>query len=103
MTPSEIRAKEQKEWAKMLEEKRQEKFALHLQWVTGQLAKNAELRKVRKDVARLLTVMREKELGIGKVASAAEAEPAEKKHPAKKEAVKKVSKTSTPKKGAKKK
>ena len=35
-------------------------FALRLQKVTGQLEKPARVREVRRDLARLLTVLREK-------------------------------------------
>jgi large subunit ribosomal protein L29 len=36
-------------------------FALRLQKVTGQLEKPARVRQVRKDLARVLTVLREKQ------------------------------------------
>jgi large subunit ribosomal protein L29 len=35
-------------------------FALRLQKVTGQLEKSSRVRQVRKDLARVLTVLREK-------------------------------------------
>ena len=38
-------------------------FALRLQKVTGQLEKPARMRQVRKDLARLLTVLRERQAG----------------------------------------
>lgn len=65
MTPSEIRAKETKELVKLVEEKRTALFGLKLQQVTGQLAKLADIGKARKDIARMLTGMREREMGIG--------------------------------------
>jgi large subunit ribosomal protein L29 len=37
-------------------------FALRLQKVTGQLEKPARVRQVRKDLARVLTVLRERQL-----------------------------------------
>ncbi|HEX3551857.1 MAG TPA: 50S ribosomal protein L29 [Thermoanaerobaculia bacterium] len=37
-------------------------FALRLQKVTGQLEKPARVRQVRKDLARVLTLLREREL-----------------------------------------
>jgi len=64
VTPSEIRAKETKELLKIVQEKRTAMFGLKLSQVTGQLAKMADIGKARKDVARMLTVMRERELGI---------------------------------------
>ncbi len=38
----------------------QEQFNLRMQKATGQLANNAKLRKVRRDIARFHTVMNEK-------------------------------------------
>ena len=38
-------------------------FALRLQKVTGQLEKPARVRQVRKDLARVLTILREKRGG----------------------------------------
>ena len=38
-------------------------FALRLQKVTGQLESPAKMRDARRDLARVLTVLREKELG----------------------------------------
>lgn len=38
-------------------------FALRLQKVTGQLESPAKVRDARRDLARVLTVLREKELG----------------------------------------
>ena len=37
-------------------------FALRLQKVTGQLEKPARVRQVRKDLARVLTILRERQL-----------------------------------------
>ncbi len=64
MTPSEIRAKETKELLKIVQEKRTAMFGLKLQKVTGQLTKMADIGKARKDIARMLTIARERELGI---------------------------------------
>ena len=44
---------------------KQELFNLRFQSATGQLENNSRLRAVRKDIARLYTEMRERELGIG--------------------------------------
>ena len=41
-----------------------ELFNLRFQSATGQLANNSRLRAVRKDIARIYTVIRERELGI---------------------------------------
>ncbi|MDQ2849212.1 MAG: 50S ribosomal protein L29 [Actinomycetota bacterium] len=44
---------------------KQELFNLRFQSATGQLENNSRLRAVRKDIARIYTEMRERELGIG--------------------------------------
>ena len=48
-----------------------ELFNLRFQSATGQLENSARLKAVRKDIARIYTIMRERELNIGgpKVAS----------------------------------
>ena len=47
-----------------LRESKEELFNLRFQNATGQLDNTARLRAVRKDIARIYTVMRERELGI---------------------------------------
>ena len=47
-----------------LREAKEELFNLRFQAATGQLESHGRLRAVRKDIARLYTVMRERELGI---------------------------------------
>lgn len=42
-----------------------ELFNLRFQSATGQLDNNGRLRAVRKDIARIYTIMRERELNIG--------------------------------------
>ncbi|MDP2600284.1 MAG: 50S ribosomal protein L29 [Deltaproteobacteria bacterium] len=64
MKPSEIRAKGEKELLKTAQEKTAELFGLQLQRSVGQLAKPANLKMVKKDIARILTIMREKELKL---------------------------------------
>ena len=49
--------------AKLLEAK-QELFNLRFQSATGQLDSHNRLRTVKRDIARIYTVMRERELGI---------------------------------------
>lgn len=49
--------------AKLLESK-EELFNLRFQGATGQLENHGRLRAVRRDIARIYTVMRERELGI---------------------------------------
>lgn len=45
-----------------LEEAYQEQFNLRLRWATRQLANTSELRKVKRKIAQLKTVLREREL-----------------------------------------
>lgn len=50
--------------ADKLKEAKEELFNLRFQNATGQLDNTARLRTVRKDIARIYTVIRERELGI---------------------------------------
>ena len=47
-----------------LRESKEELFKLRFQAATGQLESHGRLRSVRKDIARIYTIMRERELGI---------------------------------------
>ena len=47
-----------------LREAKEELFNLRFQAATGQLESNSRLRTVKKDIARIYTVVRERELGI---------------------------------------
>ena len=47
-----------------LKESKGELFNLRFQMATGQLTNNRRLSAVRKDIARIYTVMRERELGL---------------------------------------
>ena len=64
MKVEEIRGLSQEEMAKQLEAAHQELFELRFRASTRQLVNHRELRRVRKTIARLLTIMREGELGI---------------------------------------
>jgi large subunit ribosomal protein L29 len=48
----------------MLREAKEELFNLRFQAATGQLESHGRLRTVKKDIARIYTVVRERELGI---------------------------------------
>jgi large subunit ribosomal protein L29 len=50
-----------------LAEAKEELFNLRFQAATGQLENHGRLRAVRKDIARIYTVLRERELGITSV------------------------------------
>ncbi len=47
-----------------LREAKEELFNLRFQMATGQMDNNRRLRQVRHDIARIYTVMRERELGL---------------------------------------
>ena len=47
-----------------LRESKEELFNLRFQSATGQLESNGRLRTVKRDIARIYTVVRERELGI---------------------------------------
>ena len=61
---SELRALEDDELVTKLREAKEELFNLRFQAATGQLENHGRLRAVRKEIARIYTVMRERELGI---------------------------------------
>ena len=56
----EIRLKNPSDLKLLLEELLEQQFKLKMQAATGQLAKSSEFKKVRKDIARIKTVMNEK-------------------------------------------
>ncbi|MBC8512262.1 MAG: 50S ribosomal protein L29 [Dehalococcoidia bacterium] len=65
MKIDEIRALRDEELAKRLEEAHQELFNLRFRLATRQLVNHRELPNVTKRIARMKTVVRERELGIG--------------------------------------
>ena len=54
-----------------LREAKEELFNLRFQAATGQLESHGRLKSVKKDIARIYTVVRERELGIRSVPGAA--------------------------------
>jgi large subunit ribosomal protein L29 len=62
MKPTEIRALSDEELARRLDELQQELFNLRFQLTTRQLENYMRLEAVRRDVARVRTIMREREL-----------------------------------------
>jgi large subunit ribosomal protein L29 len=60
MKPSELRAKSGDELAKELNELLKAQFGLRMQLATQQLANNSQIKKVRRDIARVRTVIKEK-------------------------------------------
>lgn len=61
MKPAEIRALSSDEIKARLSDTREELMKLRFQQVTGQLTDSSRLRIVRRDVARLETILREKQ------------------------------------------
>ena len=62
--PAELRELADDELVSRLREAKEELFNLRFQMATGQLDNNRRLRTVRHDIARLYTIMRERELGL---------------------------------------
>ena len=60
----ELRETGDEELLAALREAKEELFNLRFQVATGQLDNNRRLQVVRRDIARIYTVMRERELGI---------------------------------------
>ena len=63
MKASEIRGKTQDELLEELVSLRKEQFNLRMQQATGQMARPDQYRKVRKNIARVKTVIREQKAG----------------------------------------
>lgn len=61
---SELRELTSEELVARAREAKAELFNLRFQMATGQLDNNRRLRTVRHDIARIYTVMRERELGL---------------------------------------
>ncbi|MEI6744495.1 MAG: 50S ribosomal protein L29 [Methylococcaceae bacterium] len=59
MKASELRQKSRDELSVLLIELARERFTLQMQKGTGQLSKTAQVKKVRRDVARVQTVLNE--------------------------------------------
>ncbi|GII75667.1 50S ribosomal protein L29 [Sphaerisporangium rufum] len=64
LTAGELRVSDQEELVQKLKEAKEELFNLRFQAATGQLESHGRLRAVRREIARIYTVMRERELGI---------------------------------------
>ena len=63
-TAAELRGQSREELTKKVVELKEELFTLRFQSATGQLESHGRLRAVRKDIARIYTVLTERELGI---------------------------------------
>ena len=60
MKPSELRGKSAEELQKELEGLLKAQFGLRMQLATQQLGNTSQLKKVRRDIARVRTIMKEK-------------------------------------------
>ncbi|WP_296388265.1 50S ribosomal protein L29 [Williamsia sp.] len=61
---AELRELNDEELLERLRESKEELFNLRFQMATGQLDNNRRLRLVRREIARVYTVLRERELGL---------------------------------------
>jgi large subunit ribosomal protein L29 len=61
---SELRELSEEELVTRLREAKAELFNLRFQSATGQLESHGRLKAVRRDIARIYTIMRERELGL---------------------------------------
>ncbi|WP_283138698.1 50S ribosomal protein L29 [Rhizohabitans arisaemae] len=68
LTAGELRVQTEEELVAKLKEAKEELFNLRFQAATGQLESHGRLRAVRREIARIYTVMRERELGIVTIA-----------------------------------
>jgi len=62
--PAELRELSEEELVSRLREAKAELFNLRVQSATGQLDNNRRLQVIRRDIARIYTIMRERELGL---------------------------------------
>ena len=63
MKATEIRQKVIKDMAQELEALHKEQFKLRMQNATGQLKRSSELKRVRRDIARIKTILGERKIG----------------------------------------
>jgi large subunit ribosomal protein L29 len=64
VTAAQLRSSSAEELRNKLAEAKEELFNLRFQGATGQLESHGRLHAVKKEIARIYTVMRERELGI---------------------------------------
>jgi len=72
-TASDLRGLLDDELVARLREAKEELFNLRFQSATGQLDNNRRLKTVKHDIARIYTVMRERELGLTSAPASSEA------------------------------
>jgi large subunit ribosomal protein L29 len=69
---ADLREADESELETRLTEAKQELFNLRFQMVTGQQDNSAMLRSTRREIARILTILREKEIAAAEAAEAGE-------------------------------
>ncbi|GAA1645022.1 50S ribosomal protein L29 [Microbacterium flavum] len=84
LAPSELDTFEDQRLVEELRKAKEELFNLRFQSATGQLDSHGRIRAVKRDIARLYTVIRERELGIRATPAPAEVAPKAKKKATKK-------------------
>ena len=84
LAPVELDTFEDERLVDELKKAKEELFNLRFQSATGQLESHGRLRAVKRDIARIYTVLRERELGIRATPVAVVVEKPAKKTPAKK-------------------
>ena len=77
LTADQLRSSTPEDLVSKLAEAKEELFNLRFQGATGQLESHGRLRAVRREIARIYTVKRERELGIVTLIDEAELEEAE--------------------------
>lgn len=76
LTPTELDTFENERLLDELKKAKEELFNLRFQSATGQLESHGRIRAVKRDIARIYTVIRERELGIRATPVVVEAAPA---------------------------
>ncbi|RFA13482.1 50S ribosomal protein L29 [Subtercola boreus] len=77
LTPVELDTFEDSRLAEELRKAKEELFNLRFQSATGQLESHGRLRAVKRDIARIYTIVRERELGIRATPAPVEVAPVE--------------------------
>jgi len=72
LAPTELDTFDDEKLVAELKKAKEELFNLRFQSATGQLESHGRLKAVRRDIARIYTILRERELGIRTAPSASE-------------------------------
>ena len=84
LAPTELDAFDDERLVAELKKAKEELFNLRFQSATGQLESHGRLKAVRRDIARIYTILRERELGIRATPAPVEVAPKAKKKATKK-------------------